>query len=219
MGQRISVKAADGHSYDAYAASPAGKPRGAVVVLQEIFGVTGHIRAITDEYAAHGYQAIAPALFDRARSGVELDYTDIAQGRELVTGLDPNQTLLDIRAAIASVASAGKVATVGYCWGGALSYGAACHLPLSAAVCYYGSRIGSMLDHTPKCPTLFHFGERDASIPPEMIDRIKRAYPMGVYYTYPAGHGFNCTERADFDAPSARLALDRTLDFLSRHLA
>jgi len=218
MGQMINLKAADGHLLGAFRAEPATKPRGGVVILQEIFGVTGHIRALAEDYARHGYVAVAPALFDRLRPGVELAYSATGEGRDLVMGLDPALTLLDIRAAIDNAAAAGKVATVGYCWGGALSYAAACHLPLSAAVCYYGGRIASMLEHTPKCPTLFHFGERDVHIPLSDVERIKQAYPVGIYYTYPAEHGFNCTERESFDAPSARLALDRTLDFLSRHI-
>ena len=218
MGQSINLKAADGHLLGASRAEPVAKPRGGVVILQEVFGVTGHIRALVEDYARHGYLAVAPALFDRVKPAVELPYTAMREGVDLVMSLDPALTLLDIRAAIDCVAPGGKVATVGYCWGGALSYGAACHLPLSAAVCYYGGRIASMLEHTPRCPTMFHFGERDEHIPLSDVDRIKQAYPVGVYYTYPAGHGFNCTERASFDAPSASIALDRTLDFLSRHI-
>ncbi len=218
MGQLIHLKAADGHLLGAYRAEPPGKARGGVVILQEIFGVTGHIRAVADDYAHHGYVAVAPALFDRLKPDVELPYTATREGLDLVMGLDPGLTLLDIRAALDNAASAGKVACVGYCWGGMLSYTAACHLSLSAAVCYYGGRIASLLERTPKCPTMFHFAERDAHIPLADVERVKQAYPVGVYYTYPAEHGFNCTERASYDAPSARLALDSTLDFLSRHI-
>jgi carboxymethylenebutenolidase len=219
MGQTIKLKAADGRVIGAYRAQPTTPPRGAVVILQEIFGLNSHIRAVADLYAKHGYLAVAPALFDRAQPDVELPYSAMKEGVELMMALDPAQTLLDVRAAIDNAGAAGKVATVGYCWGGTLSYGAACHLPLSAAVCYYGGRIASMLEHTPRCPTLFHFGERDTHIPLGDVERIRQAYPVGVYYTYGgAEHGFNCDQRASYDAPSAQLAFDRTLEFLSRHI-
>lgn len=216
------LKAADGHTLEAYRATPAGRPRGGVVVLQEIFGVTRHIRDVADQYAAQGYLAIAPALFDRVERGAERPYDDVAGSRALVERLNPAQTLTDVKAAIDAAAAAGKVGVVGFCWGGTLAYLAACHLPavsaLRAAVSYYGGRLPQYLDRTPKCPAMFHFGEKDAHIPAADVERVKRAFPLGHYYLYPADHGFACPDRAAYDAASARLAFDRSVDFLLRHV-
>ena len=214
----VSLKAADGHRLDACRAAPAGKPRGGIVVVQEIFGLTAHIEAMVRTYAAAGYLAIAPALFDRAQRQAVLPYTDSAKGRTLVELLKREQTLLDLKAAIDAVGEAGKVGLVGYCWGGMLAWLAACHLPVTAVVAYYGGGIPKLLDRTPKCPVMFHFGEQDAHIPVADVEKIKKAYPLGHYYLYPAGHGFNCSDRASYDAPSAKLALERSLDFFHRHV-
>jgi carboxymethylenebutenolidase len=216
--ETAALKAADGHRLDAYRATPAGKPRGAVVVVQEIFGVNRHIEAVARTYAEAGYLAIAPALFDRLQRRADIPYGDIPAGRALRDAIKTEQALLDLKAAIDAAAVAGKVGMVGYCWGASVTYVAACHLPLAAAVCYYGAQIAQHLERTPKCPTMFHFGERDHSIPPADVDRIRKACPLGHHHVYPADHGFNCTERASFDPPSAALALERTLEFLQRHV-
>ncbi|MCZ8130071.1 MAG: dienelactone hydrolase family protein [Steroidobacteraceae bacterium] len=214
----VKLKAVDGHVLDAVRAEPVGRPRGGVVIVQEIFGVTRHIRDVVHQYADAGYAAIAPALFDRIERGVDLPYDDYAPGRALRDRVRPEHALLDLKAAIDAVAPAGKVAVVGYCWGGSLAYLAACHLPLACAIAYYGGQIVKLLERTPKCPVMFHFGERDTLIPPVDVERIKQAYPLGHYYVYPADHGFNCTDRAQHDAQAARLAFDRSLDFLHRHV-
>jgi len=214
----IELKAADGHRLAACRVAPAGKPRGGVVIVQEIFGLNRHIRAVAAEYATAGYLAVAPALFDRVERGADVPYADVARGRALRDAVKTEQTLLDLKAAIDAAAAAGKVAMVGYCWGGTLTYVAACHLSLAAGVAYYGGGLPKVLDRTPKCPVMFHFGERDQHIPLSDVEQVKKAYPLGHYYLYPAGHGFNCTERASFDAPSAKLALERSLDFLHRHV-
>jgi carboxymethylenebutenolidase len=216
--QTVELKAVDGHRLAAFRAEPAGRPRGGLVVVQEIFGVNSHIRAVAAEYAAHGYLAVAPALFDRAEPGADVPYADVAAGRALRDRIRPEQTLLDLKAAIDAAAGAGKVGLVGYCWGGTMAYAAACHLPLAAAIVYYGGGLPKLLDRTPKCPVMFHFGERDAHIPLSDVEQVKRAYPLGHYYLYPAEHGFNCTERASYEPASARLALERSLDFLHRHV-
>ena len=214
----IELAAADGHRLDAFRAQPAGTPRGGVVVVQEIFGVNRHIEAVTRTYAEAGFVAIAPALFDRLQRRADVPYTDVPAGRALKDASKTEQVLLDLKAAIDAVADAGRVGIVGYGWGGTMAYVAACHLPLSAAVCYYGAQIALNLERTPKCPTMFHFGERDASIPAADIERIRKAYPLGHYHVYPADHGFNCTERPMFHAPSAALALERSVEFLHRHV-
>ena len=214
----LQLKSADGQLLDAYQVAPAGKPCGAIVVVQEIFGLTRHMQAVAQQYAAAGFLAIAPALFDRVSRGVDVAYTDVPAGREIMGRLRPEQTLLDLKAAIDAVTSAGKVGMVGYCWGGTMAYAACCHLSLAAGVAYYGGGMTRLLDRTPKCPMMFHFGERDASIPATDVEKLKQAYPLGHYYLYPAGHGFNCTDRAAHDAPSAELALGRSLDFFHRHV-
>ena len=215
-----TLQAADGHRLAAYRAVPAGKPRGALVVVQEIFGVNSHIRAVADGYAADGWLAIAPAMFDRVERGIELGYTpaDIERGRELKGGCSNDHALLDIAAAVDTVRSAGKVAVIGYCWGGTLAWLAACRQPgLSAAVSYYGGGIGELIDLTPRCPVLAHFGERDASIPLTVPEALRKAHPEVEIHIYPAGHGFNCDQRGSFDAPSAKLARERSLAFLNAH--
>jgi len=216
--ETIGLKAADGHRFDALRAAPRDPPLGAVVIVQEIFGVNHHIQAVAHQYADAGFLAIAPALFDRIERRADVPYSDVARGRALKDKLLPAQALLDLKATIDAVADAGQVGLVGYCWGATMAYLAACHLSLAASVCYYGAGIAGQLDRTPKCPVTFHFGERDASIPPADIEKIKKAYPLGHYYHYPADHGFNCTERASYDAPSATLALQRSLEFLHRHV-
>lgn len=220
MGDFTTLMARDGHEFQAYLAAPAGRPRGAVVVLQEIFGVNRHIRAVTDSFAAEGYTAIAPALFDRIRRGIDLGYSgpEVDEGRGYMQQLKPEQTMKDVAAAVAVVRHSGRVGTVGYCWGGALSYQAACELPIACAVVYYGNPRDTT--KTPKCPVLYHFGSADKSIPLDQVERLKAAHPQGVFYVYEgAGHGFNCDLRPSYDAVAAALARSRTLDFLAARLA
>lgn len=220
MGEFTTLMARDGHEFQAYLAAPAGKPRGAVVVIQEIFGVNVHIRAVADGFAQAGYTAVAPAMFDRIRRGIELGYSpqDIEEGRGYMQQLKPEQTLNDLAAALAAVRHSGRVATVGYCWGGAQSYRAACLLPLSCAVVYYGRAQDAGVP--PRCPVLYHFGTEDKSIPLTEVERMKALHPGGTFHLYEgAGHGFNCNLRQSYDAAAATLARQRTLEFLARHLA
>jgi carboxymethylenebutenolidase len=218
MGEMTRLMARDGHEFDAWLAAPApGPARGALVILQEIFGVNSHIRAVTDGFAAEGYVTIAPSLFDRAKRGVSLGYTpeDVQQGRGYVLQIPMEKILLDINSCINVVRHAGPVAAVGYCWGGTLAHLAACDLPVAAAVAYYGSRIVENLGKRTHAPVQYHFGERDKSIPPEAVEKVRAADPTGEIHIYPADHGFNCEQRAAFDAPSAKLARERTLQFLA----
>jgi carboxymethylenebutenolidase len=229
MGQQIQLTAQDGFTLGAYQANPGGAARGAIVVIQEIFGVNSHIRAVADGYAAEGYIAVAPQIFDRAERDVELGYdeADLARGVELAfQKLDPALTLKDLQAAVDAAASAaaesgaaGKVGVVGYCFGGLLSWRAACRLnDVAAAVAYYGGGIARETEQQPRCPVMMHFGEKDAHIPLEDVARIEAAQPGVQVYIYPADHGFNCDQRPSFDADSATLARQRTLEFFAGHL-
>ena len=221
MNRTITLDAADGHRFGAYLAEPAAAPRGALVVVQEIFGVNAHIRSVADGYAADGYLAIAPALFDRVERGIELGYAeaDIQRGVGLKAATGNDRPLLDIAAAIAQVAHAGKVGIVGYCWGGLLSWLAACGLDgLSASVPYYGGGMPEHASLTPRCPVLAHFGERDSHIPLSAVADFRAAQSGITMELYPALHGFNCDQRASHDAASAALARERTVAFLRRHI-
>ena len=219
MGHWIELDTAHG-PIAAWRSQPAGKPRGAIVVVQEIFGVNAHIRNVADGFAQDGYIALAPAYFDVLERSVELGYdaAGIARGRELITrlGLDKAN---DITAAAArSLEEEGPVGTVGYCWGGTVALLAALRLGLPS-VSYYGARNLPFLGETPKAPVMFHFGERDASIPPDMVGKHRELLPQMPTHVYPAGHGFNCDMRADHDPASASLARERTLAFFAEHLA
>ncbi len=222
MGDFTTLMARDGHEFRAWLAAPPGAARGAIVVLQEIFGVNSHIRAVTDSFAAEGYVAIAPSLFDRVRKGIELGYSpsEAQEGFGYVAQLKQEQTFKDISAAIAVTKHAGRVGMVGYCWGGKMTYIAACELSVAGAVAYYGGGIAKCLDKKPKCPMMYHFGERDDHIPMSDVEQIKAAHPEGIFHIYPgAGHGFNCDQRPSYHAPSAALARERTLAFFADRLA
>ncbi len=221
MGELTTIMARDGHEFQAWLSASPARPRGAVVVLQEIFGVNGHIRAVTDAFAAAGYTAIAPALFDRVRRGIELGYTPVEQqqGAGYRKQIAPETALRDIAAAAAVVRHSGRTGVVGYCWGGSLAYLAACELPLAAAVVYYG-RVGDWLEKKPRCPIMYHYGATDHAIPLAEVERVRAAQPAAPLYVYEgAGHGFNCDQRDSYDAQAAALARTRTLDFLARHIA
>ena len=221
MGKMLELTASDGHKFGAYRADPAGKPKGAVVVIQEIFGVNNHIKRTTDGFAAKGYVAIAPALFDRAKKDIQLGYDpdSITQGREIRGKVGDEGPLKDIQAAIEAVTGAGKIATVGYCWGGTLAFFSATRLHgISAAVGYYGGGIAAAAGEKPKVPTMLHFGDKDASIPMTDVEKVKAARKDTTIYVYPAGHGFNCDERGSYDATSAKQALDRTMTFIAQHV-
>jgi carboxymethylenebutenolidase len=221
MGEFNTLMARDGHEFRTYLAAPRGRARGAIVVIQEIFGVNDHIRAVADGFAAEGYLAIAPSLFDRVKRGVELGYDDKAsqEGLGYAKQLTVERTLKDLAAAIAVVKHAGRIGVVGYCWGGTMAYLAACELPVSCAVAYYGGGIVRHLDRRPKRPTMYHFGEKDPHISPADVEKINAADPRGIYHAYPAGHGFNCDQRGSYEPESAALARQRTLEFFARHVA
>ena len=228
MGDHITLKASDGFDLDVYRAMPQGEPVGAIIVLQEIFGVNSHIRSVADLYATQGYVAYAPALFDRAQKHVEAGYSpeDVNAGVALVGRVPQDKTLLDVQAAIdhamthTSQDGACKVGVVGYCWGGSLAYAASAMLNnVSAAVGYYGGNIAGMLDHKPRAPLILFFGGKDDYIPPADIEKIKHAnptVPITVYET--TGHGFNCDQRGSYDKPSADDARAKAFAFFKQHI-
>jgi carboxymethylenebutenolidase len=220
-----TLQAADGHTLSAYVSVPHGARHG-LVVVQEIFGVNGHIRNVCDRFTAKGYAIIAPALFDRVERGIELGYQpeDVARGRALRGRVDDRDTLADITAAAARLAELvpdGRMGIVGYCWGGTVSWWGATKLDVfAAASCWYGGGIAATRDAVPRCPVQMHFGELDASIPMIDVEAIRDAQPDVQIYVYDgAQHGFGCDERASFSKPDADLARERTLEFFAEHLA
>lgn len=228
MGTMIELQAEDGTWVPAYEARPTSTPKGAVVVIQEIFGVNSHIRSVADGYAAEGYVALAPAAFHRVKSGVELGYAEADMGegfgyKTAVEALPAPGVMQDIQAAVDHVAqvSGGKVGIVGYCWGGLLTWRAACTLKgLSAAAPYYGGGVtteAEMARH-PTVPVLAHFAEEDKWIALDTVEAFKKVHPQVEVHTYAAHHGFNCDQRGAWHAPSAQLARERTLAFFAKHL-
>ena len=222
MGERISLTSSDGFELDAWLAKPAGESKGCVLVIQEIFGVNQHIREVTEGFAADGYTALAPAIFDRVERGVELGYegNDIQTGAEIARGkLDMANTMKDLQAGIDYLGQFGKVGVVGYCFGGLMTWLCACNATgLACASGYYGGGIINFNDQNPKVPTILHFGERDAHIPMSDVNQIKDAHGDVKVYVYDADHGFNCNHRASYDEPASKLARSRTLEFFAEHL-
>jgi carboxymethylenebutenolidase len=226
MSQFIDLDAKDGFRFPAYVAEPAGRPKGAIVVLQEIFGVNSHIRSVADGYAAAGYLAVAPATFHRVKPDVELGYTgdDMQAGSALKTAVEALPApgvLQDVQAAVDYAARAGKVGIVGFCWGGLLTWRAAASVSgLAAAVPYYGGGMTTPEEsaRAPKVPVLAHFGSRDHWIPVDTVEAFKTAHPEVEVHIYAADHGFNCDQRGSYDAESAKLARERTLAFFARHV-
>jgi carboxymethylenebutenolidase len=220
MGQTVRLSAADGRSLSAYIAEPDDAACG-LVVVQEIFGVNDHIRRVCETFAAQGYATVAPALFDRVQSGVDLGYSqeDVARGRGLRDKLKESEVIADIEAA-ADRLSGKKVGIVGYCFGGTVAWWAATRTGVfAAASCWYGGGIAAARAERPRCPVQMHFGEHDASIPLSDVDAIRAAQPEVEIYVYPgAKHGFGCEARESFSKPNYELAQERTLAFLARHL-
>ncbi len=226
--ETLTLTASDGHRLSAHAVLPDGPPRAGLVVIQEVFGVNNHIRALCEQFAGRGYLALAPALFDRVAPGIELGYgdEDLARGRALRTEIGWDLPVRDVAAGLAALAErlaaiedAGqRVATIGYCWGGSVSWLAATRLAPAAAVCYYGAQIPDFRTEAASCPVLMHFGAEDPLIAPEQVEAVRAAQPDVEIHVHPgAGHGFNCTERADYAPAIAERALERTLAFLETH--
>jgi carboxymethylenebutenolidase len=216
------LTAEDGATVSAYHVLPRAAPRGGVIVVQEIFGVNGHIRSLAERFAESGYEVLAPAFFDRIEPGVELGYDaeSIATARPIVAQLGFDRPLLDVKAALAKLSAHNKVFIVGFCWGGSLAYLAATRVAgLAGAVGYYGGAIARFANEEPKTPVLLHFGENDASIPLTDVEALRAKRPELELHLYPAGHGFNCDQRASYSELNARLAWQRTLAFFDAQLA
>jgi carboxymethylenebutenolidase len=221
MGRWIELKPEGPGPIAAWRSDPAGRPRGGIVVIQEIFGVNAHIRAVADRFAAEGYLAVAPAIFDHVEKGLDIGYDPDSRARGMAVAgkADFEQILRDVAAAIAVAHGGGRVGIVGYCLGGSVAWAAAARVPgLSAAVGYYGGRILAMKDLQPRVPIILHFGETDQHIPIAEVKAFAAERPDLPVHLYPAGHGFNCDQRESYDAPSAALAWERTLAFFGEHL-
>lgn len=223
MGEHVKLRASDHHELDAYVARPASEPIAGLVVVQEAFGVNSHICSVADGFATDGFLAVAPALFDRIERGVELGYAgeDMQKGIAIARQLDLDKAVLDVEAALhyARRETAKKVGVIGYCLGGSMAWLAATRLHPDAAVGYYGGYILKFAEETPKSPLMLHFGLQDQHIPKAAIDEnVARTHPDIPIYWYDAGHGFSCNDRASYNPEAAKLARQRSLEFLSKHL-
>lgn len=223
MGKHFALTSSDNFKLGAYRADPAGTSKGGIVVIQEIFGVNHHIRAVCDRLADEGYAAVAPAVFDRQQPKFESGYSpdEIANARKFVANPDWGAMLRDVQSAIDELKKSGPVAILGFCLGGTVSFLSACKLNgLSAAVCYYGGQIAKNADQKPKVPTQMHFGEKDASIPMSDVEEIKkkRAGDCEIYVYPDAQHGFHCDERGSYNEAAAKLAWQRSLAFLQKNV-
>lgn len=222
MGQHLSLTAADAHTLGGYRADPAGTPKGGLVVVQEIFGVNHHIRAVCDRLAAEGYVAVAPAVFDRFQRDFESGYTpdEIAHARGLLGSLNWDHMMADITAAKDEMKGVGPVGVIGFCMGGTAAFLSACRIPgLAASVCYYGGAIAKFADEKAKCPMQMHFGEKDESIPMPAVEDIKKKQPQAEIYVYPdAPHAFSNDDRASFRKEATDLSWSRTKEFLSKNM-
>jgi carboxymethylenebutenolidase len=223
LGKQFTLTANDKFQLGAYRADPIGPAKGGMVVIQEIFGVNHHIRAVCDKLAAEGYAAVAPALFDRQTKNFECGYTpdEIANARKFVANPDWGAMMRDTQAAIDELKGVGPVGIIGFCMGGTIAFLAASKCNgLSAAICYYGGQIAKNADEKPKVPTQMHFGETDQAIPMSDVDMIKKKRGGdSEIYVYPiAGHGFHCDERGSFHQESAKIAWQRAMDFLKKHM-
>ncbi|HVY87725.1 MAG TPA: dienelactone hydrolase family protein [Hyphomonadaceae bacterium] len=221
-GTMIRVKSRDGFTFDAYHVRTSGQRKGGVIVVQEIFGLSDHIKEMAERLAAAGYEAIAPSMYDRAEPGFIVQPRDVAanmqRGVQLAMGNGPDNAMNDVGGVFDVLKGAGKVCITGYCYGGTMSWLAASRIDgLSAASCYYGGNIAQMAQLNPKCPTICHFGAKDAHIPLKgAVDKIQEAHPEIPVYIYDAGHGFARKNSHDYDAASDKLAFDRTIELFDR---
>jgi len=222
MSEYVKLRAADRHEFRSYVARPACKPSAALVVIQEIFGVNAHIRSVADGFAEDGFLAVAPALFDRIQSDIELGYAgaDLQAAMSLIPKINVENAVADTAAAIdfAGLDSGKRVGVIGYCFGGSVAWLAATRLHPGAAVGYYGGQIGKYASESPSCPVMLHFGKQDGHIPASVAETVHAAHPDVEIYWYDAGHAFNCDARASYNATAAKEARQRSLAFLKNHL-
>jgi len=218
MGEMIKIKstAADGFEFGAYHAAAKGKRRGGVIVIQEIFGIDQYVRADVDRWAGLGFEAVAPAMYDRNNPGLDVGHNDAGMDLAFaaVRQAKPEDALADIAACIQYLAPRGPVFIVGYCYGGAMVWQAVGRLDgLAAGSSYYGGGVAGAADLTPKVPVICHFGRKDAHIPADEVKAtLAKAQPQVPVYIYEnSGHGFNNDGRPDSDAIDAQLARERTI--------
>lgn len=221
-GRMIRAKSRDGFEFDAWHVPAIGKRKGGVIVIQEIFGLSTHVKHMAGRFAEAGYEAIAPSMYDRAAPGFVSEPAQLAQdlpkARELAMGNGPDNAMNDVGGCLDKLKSLGPVFVTGYCYGGTMSWMAAARLSgLGAASCYYGGNIPQMADLKPLCPTICHFGRKDAHIPMEAVDKIKAKHPDVPVYIYEAGHGFARKGSSDYDAASDKLAFERTLELFGKY--
>jgi carboxymethylenebutenolidase len=223
MSESVTLRAADGHSFNAYVARPATEPIAALIVVQEIFGVNAHIRSVADGWARDGFLAVAPALFDRIQPGIDLGYdpAGMQTAMSLFPKFDVDKAIVDAAAAVdfAAGSTGKKVGVIGYCLGGTVAWLSATRLQPAAAVGYYGGRIGNYAAENPTCPVMLHFGSQDTHIPAAEVEKVHSAHPEVEIFWYDTGHAFNCEPRRSFNAVAAKEARQRSLDFLQKHLA
>lgn len=212
----ITMAAADGFRLQGFRARPSGALRGGLVIVQEIFGLTDQLKGVVRSYAGDGYDTVCPCLYDRVAPGTVVPFSEGDRGRDLAYGLPLDKVMLDIAAAVASVENPHGVSVLGFCWGGGVVVRAAAELPLRGAIAFYGTRLKTYLDQKPNCPLLFHFGTTDPNSPPEIIEAVRKTFPAAETHLYDAGHAFANDVRPTYREAAAKLAHERTLDFLAR---
>jgi carboxymethylenebutenolidase len=222
MSKVVKLQASDSHEFDAYVAQPNGTPQAGLVVVQEIFGVNEHIRAVADRFAQEGFFAVAPAIFDRAEKHVELGYdaNGMQKGMALLQRIGIDDTLKDLDAALhyASAQTGKPAGLVGFCYGGTLAWLSATRLAPAAVVGYYGGQIARFAEEKPQVPVMLHFGKKDDHIPESDVAKVHAAHPEVEIHWYDAGHGFNCDMRGSYNEKAAKEAMARTLAFFHKHL-
>jgi carboxymethylenebutenolidase len=222
MSRKIALAAADGHRLDVWRSDPTGKPKGGIVLLHAIYGLTGHMGDVCDMFARTGYAAIAPALYDRSGRNRVFGYDPEGQqaGRTAYQALTKDHILADIAACAVALRPTGKVAISGFCTGGTWAWIASAELDFDAQVNFYGSHVPARLEYSPACPTVMHYGDSDHVVPLPDIENIRAARPDVTIHVYPgAGHAFFNPEQASHDADAVALAFHRSVDFLDGHLA
>lgn len=216
-GKMVQIKSTDGFLFDAFKVSSGKEGAPGLVILQEIFGMTDQLKSVAETYADHGFDVVLPALFDRVSPHTVVSFEEGDRGREIMLNVPKDKVLLDIDAAVQSVNSGQGVSVLGFCWGGGLALRSACYLNLTSAISFYGTKLGDLLDKSPKCPTLFHFGETDTHSPPEVIEKVRNAIPEAETYIYQAGHAFANDVRPAYVKQAALAAHERSLVFLEKH--
>jgi carboxymethylenebutenolidase len=216
LEQMIKVTTEDGHAFDAFRVTP-HRPKGGLVILQEIFGMTEQLKSVTRAWAADGYDTILPAMYDRIKPNSVISFDDMEAAQGLMKQFDADEVVKDIRAAVTTVNTSNGVSLLGFCWGGGSAARMASILDLKSAISYYGTRLAENAANGANCATLFHFGENDQHSPPEVIDTVKQNIPDAECYVYDAGHAFaNDARPGLYVEAAAKLARARSLEFLRR---